>query len=693
MRMRRLDKEFPVKQLVGALLAIAMCWLLPLSSRAWQFTPDPPPPAAVLQQLAVTLLPCGTPQPPTQTMAPRQAIQTIYCIGNGYPYANDSCTYTFSYGGAFLLTGLPAAGGVYIPDALSSSPSASNFVLVPGQSEQVPVGVTLTTAPLPPKLPATPDFGTSSYYMVFWDNLVSPACLFQPAYSGGAELNYYPVKVIPQLLSVTLIDPVADDLASGGGIVSTPSRLLAATHLVQGAAADGATQVLVRIAGATAGQSLQLTLEDEQGPSADQGSAGYLTDLPPSGADSRSSGGIINVTAVDTGNDSAEAFAVYHAPTDFVRSNADATSKLRTVSLVVADPTSNATTTQPISIVRPPLILLHGLWGHPSDFKGVDGGLAALTNSQSVFDTYEPRFDGYVGVISTNPSYLSAPAAVSGNTLGYEYGANTVLPQIQAAVQAHKAVALILAQGPTAGSIAAVQADVVGHSMGGNVTRTLPQIRGYSDQTNYYQGLVHKLITIDTPHQGSPLAPAILSPSNSCLAGALGNSVGLYAFISVMPNSGAIVTSGAIGDLEPGSSALSAMSASTPTPIATAMIAGQMTPNQLNGAGSSSKAQMLAALCANKFVQDPLALALVRGQWPSVVPSPSDAIVTLASQFDGKPQQSTSANTFPGVHSSGAETLGFRAPTVLDQASGAPAAVIQLLNTPVSDTSIFQLKQ
>ncbi|HUE10696.1 MAG TPA: hypothetical protein VMQ54_07145, partial [Steroidobacteraceae bacterium] len=90
--------------------------------------------------------------------------------------------------------------------------------------------------------------------------------------------------------------------------------------------------------------------------------------------------------------------------------------------------------------------------------------------------------------------------------------------------------------------------------------------------------------------------------------------------------------------------------------------------------------------------RETMALSLNAATWPSVVGAESDAIVPWASQFDGQTAYSTSANTFQAVHSLGAEALGFGAPSILDQASSAPAEVLILLNTPVSSTAIFEEK-
>jgi triacylglycerol esterase/lipase EstA (alpha/beta hydrolase family) len=52
-------------------------------------------------------------------------------------------------------------------------------------------------------------------------------------------------------------------------------------------------------------------------------------------------------------------------------------------------------------------------------------------------------------------------------------------------------------------SVAAVQADVVAHSMGGDVARTMPTLATFTGQSTYGLGPVHKLITIGTPHRGN----------------------------------------------------------------------------------------------------------------------------------------------------------------------------------------------
>ena len=519
----------------------------------------------------------------------------------------------------------------------------------------------------------------------------------------------YPILALPVAgcsgipsppLAVELIDPIADNLASGAGLVSNSAQLAAASHVVQGVAADNATQVLVRVESSgstiTAGDQIQLTLSDENGPSSDGAGAGYLTSLPANGPDSRLTGGVITVTAVDNGSGAAMAFAVYHAPTDFVRTGnvSDPTVKIRAVTIGTSDTRTGTTApTQTISIVRPPVVLVHGIWGSPNDFNGADGGLFGLQDS-GLFTLEYARYDGSIGIAASDPTYvsggtLSHPVSARVSALGFKSGATTILPQIQNVIKEYKVVALLLAgQGATPGPIAAVQADIVAHSMGGDVTRTLPQLSEYAVQSTYNLGYVHKLITVDTPHRGTPLASALLSSSNACVRTLL-TFDNRYAFNSVTSSSGAFIN-GATGDLATGSQALNGIHSGS-IMIPTAMIGGQMTDAQQNGAGKNAAGQAVFDFCG-LALSNPLALSLSALAWPTVVGDPSDAIVPLSSQVDGELSYSSFTNTFIAVHSAGAEALGFGGPAILDRASQAPAEVINLLNTPVSNSAVFEEK-
>ncbi len=491
-------------------------------------------------------------------------------------------------------------------------------------------------------------------------------------------------------LAFTLVDPVADGLASGTSIVNNPPRVAAATHVITGVAGDNATHAVVRVAGVAIGEPVHLVLSDEDGPTTDASGAGYLSPLPATGTTSVSSGGALDLTAVDAGDGTGIALAVYVAPTDFVRPShaGDQQSKLRSVSIRATDAPTGRTSIQTVNIVRPPVVLVHGLFGEPGDFvAGGSGIYGAIESSRLFSEVAFARYDQPVTLDASNPSYGGNDFDVKGNTLGFLYDANVILPKLEAVVKDYAG------RNPSGGSIATVQVDIVAHSMGGDVTRTLPQIPGYADQKTYEVGYVHKLITIDTPHLGSPLATELHNPddNNLCVQAFLGLQ-GNYSFLNVQLISGQLID-GATGDLQIGSNAIRLIHTGAPV-IPTAMIGGVASTAQIAAAGSTIAARILRTACFS----NPLAQYLNSTNWLAFMGGPSDAIVRVQSEFDGDDSYSNAANTFQGVvHGSGAEGLGFSPPSVLDYPTADPtatagAAVVQLLNTPVSNTAIFEMK-
>ena len=438
------------------------------------------------------------------------------------------------------------------------------------------------------------------------------------------------------------------------------------------------------VIGPNAGDQIQLTLSDESGPSANGASAGYLTALPANGMDSRTSGGVITVTAVATGSGTAMAFAVYHSPTDFARTGNinDPTASVRSVTIAATDTTAGTSTTQTVSIVRPPVVFIHGLWGSPSDFMSSDGGVLEAFTGEVQWRISFARFDQNVSATSTEPNYVNPQngfVTIPGSTLGFLYAATQVLPQVRAAVADYKY------SSAAGGQIAAIQVDVVAHSMGGDVTRTLPLLSGYAGQDTYIQGYVHKLITLDTPHLGTPVAADALSANNNCVQVLMANKSKFIIGTAVVNNAS---VNGAVGDLQQGSNAITNLQS-----LPTAMIAGRMTTSQLGGAGQNLTGAIIRFFCGT-IANDPLANALNPLDWLGEMGGDSDGIVPLSSQFNGNSAYSittagASQNTFPAIHSQGIATLGFLPPTILDQASGAPTQVINLLNTPVTNSVVF----
>jgi hypothetical protein len=113
------------------------------------------------------------------------------------------------------------------------------------------------------------------------------------------------------------------------------------------------------------------------------------------------------------------------------------------------------------------------------------------------------------------------------------------------------------------GNIAVVQADVIGHSMGGILSRLWAGDDMYKQSDNFAMGNIHKLLTIDSPHLGSFAADLIgpfvdldssslrkLSPDERALLLSTAHEMGVF-----------LTPEGALGDLRSSSQPLRNMNA------------------------------------------------------------------------------------------------------------------------------------
>lgn len=465
-----------------------------------------------------------------------------------------------------------------------------------------------------------------------------------------------------------LIDPVESQFLRGTTITTNTDILAHLGTQVNGVSADGITQVVVRIPANQADESLTVTVQDENGGTGDPTANGGVFAL---GGDFHSAAASLDVTAVDT-VDGPMAFAIYRSPLNFSRGSQDTSAATRKVTVQVqSNDVPNFTTSVDVSVFRPPVVLVHGLWDNPASW----GNFAPLVNDPSNrFFIRRADYNVVVpGITASDPSYLSSYVNlnnVHANALGFAFNATQVDTQIRQFISDFK----------HANNIAAVQADVVGHSMGGDVSRTLPLQQGFLSDDTYGFGPIDKLITIGTPHLGSPLATGLLQDANACTRRLMALN-GNVSFRTVTVGGGAV--NGAVGDLQGDgfggglSGALSAFQgAQMPFPMA--VVSATENQNNLNGLNCSGcNASHLRQLCGtNIFAANPLARALTPQNWPTVFGQASDAVVPLSSQLNGG-----SGTPFDGViHSAGMERLNFNGPTELDPNSNIPSRVIELLN-------------
>lgn len=484
--------------------------------------------------------------------------------------------------------------------------------------------------------------------------------------------------------NVTLSDPVPT-LLDGPRVTTEVNRLAAGARPVEGVAADGTSRIVIAVGARTAGQPIHFALyNDRPAPSASTAEDGALAAVGTRDFDHSQ----LTVSAVTTDR-GPMAFAIYRAPLDFARPGSnDGGAAQRAVTVHWQNTATSQTGTMNISILRPPVMLVHGLWGSPADWDDFKPLIA-----DPRFSVHRADYAYKVGdaLKSTDPSYdLWIADAMRANALGYLYNAGQVAAQIESVINTFKR-----GHNPAGIAVAAVEADVVAHSMGGDVTRTMPFVNGFGSATTFGQGNVHKLITVDTPHLGSPLATDLLKDSNTCLRTEFAR-MGMYAIRSAVTKARIHLT-GAIGDLSGDgaggnlSQALKRLQSNSTQKmqishlLPTAYLAGVMSRKQLDGLNDPPTAiDVLRWWCEG----NPLADNLTASDWPGVMGGKSDAIVPLTSEVNN----GTAYSTVTSIHSQGTAQLGFLPPGALQAKTGNPATAIKLLNTWVAAPAFTGLR-
>jgi len=486
-----------------------------------------------------------------------------------------------------------------------------------------------------------------------------------PDVPGTMTRNTIPIK---------LIDPVASSLIDGTTVTEDVDAIAGANPIyVSGAAADGVTQVIVEVTQVQPGDSVQLTLVNESGQ---QDSTANDGGLIPLGGDPAGAASTLTFQAQNT--NPPMAIALWVAPTNFSRGSQDATALQRSLTIQAQDTnttnngSSSASGSQPVALVRPPVVLIHGLW---SSGQGTWGGFNPVIGpNASLWAQMKPQPADYsqpIQVTATNPSYSNL-TSVTAAALGFSFNAPNVLLQLQNYINNYG----------VNNNVAAVQADVVGHSMGGDIARTMAGLSNFTNQNNYGLGPIHKLVTIGTPHTGTQMAsdllPGATGDPNACVRNAINRFAGNASLLTATING--ITVNGAVGDLRATSLP------SGPFPIA--YIGATTTAANLSNLDASafSASGFIHNYCG-KLAGSPLAMLLTSTTWNQEFSgAANDGIVPLTSQVNG----TTSTLIFSGViHSPGIESLDFMPPAEVDPASGIPDEVINLLNEPISGPDFF----
>jgi pimeloyl-ACP methyl ester carboxylesterase len=449
--------------------------------------------------------------------------------------------------------------------------------------------------------------------IIFWGSLSDgKSGIFRASTRPGLETKF--VDPVPDLLAGPAVTTKEEDLAKMGTIVT-------------GIAADGAAQVAVRVKTEQEG-TVEFSLTEEGG-GVELPANNFNGSLSQVGQGTGSS--TVSVPAVNVDGVGPMAFAAYHAPRDFARGSdsSEARDPDRKVFIRIRLRTSTGETvesTESLRIVRPPVVLVHGIW------SSADG------------------WDDFTPLIS-DPKFFVKRVDYR-RTHGAFFAEN--------APRARKQIKSRIKQYRTIEGAAAVRADVVTHSMGGLLTRMLPLTEdAYFRDDNFQLGDIHKLININTPHLGTPLARFLrLSP---CIS----------RFFDSHDHP---TDQGAVDDLIPSSQALREIG-SLPSPIKLHNIVGLTGIAGIELTESSPAYLWLRVRCRRDFRGTPFS-----GFFDAVLGTPDhDLIVPGASQ---RSRATTNVTTVVGVIHTRVDFF-FQGVGVLES-TDAGSRVIRLLNTPVN---------
>ena len=321
-----------------------------------------------------------------------------------------------------------------------------------------------------------------------------------------------------------MIDPIPDLL--NGQILTTDDETLATKgRQVYGVGADGVTVIVLRIPTANIGDQVTLTLlrsDNPQDPALSSDEDGGLgTPNDPCCEFTQT------VTSVFTSN-GPMAFATYRSPSDFPRPDGgDAGKRSREVFIRVQS-SGGGDTTIPVKLVRPLVALVHGIWGSEDSWNNFNPLVVAIDGSDDRFRIQRISYNKPVSIVASNPSYGLQLFTPRENSLGFGYNAPFVLQRLEQVLKDFKG-----GFNAESISVAGVQLDIVTHSMGGDIARTMVRTPNYLERNSFRQGIIHKLITIDTPHLGTPVATRMLlatpQEDNRCLRMVLG-AAGSYSY-------------------------------------------------------------------------------------------------------------------------------------------------------------------
>ena len=412
--------------------------------------------------------------------------------------------------------------------------------------------------------------------------------------------------------SLEAVDP-NPDLLSGDEVTTDVDRLATGGEPVEGAAADGVTRVLLRTTVPGSGQ-VEFSLDGASAPEDGGLSAVGGTDRQDS-----------VLVPVEETSEGFQAFAVYLVPEEFNRGS-DA------------------------GLSERPLQLKSRFI--PDDGDPTGGGAAVPAGPTAGGPHPRPVVVG---------RHLDLPAG-RGPALRHHRGGLLRQPTPAISPPTGWCPSGSIREALTGlrdEDIAATQVDLAGHSMGGILSRNHISLPTYERPNNFGEGDVHKLLTLNTPHTGSPLANFLVALRDTS------GPVQRLLLVSTLRALGMPIDEGAIDDLAKGSAAINAIEQ---TPVPAHALVGVGGSDLTGDALANARGALGVVFKFLNFIDDTTDL---------FAGLQHDFVVGRRSQEGGLP--SSAISVFDGLESIHVKVTG---------STSYSNRVIDLLNTP-ADSSEF----
>ncbi len=176
------------------------------------------------------------------------------------------------------------------------------------------------------------------------------------------------------------------------------------------------------------------------------------------------------------------------------------------------DPTAYTLSSNNLELVTPPVVLVHGMWSSPKVWFG--GGFINSLKSigySTISTIYNPQ-----SIFLADYSDGGANETFDPNSSESQYAIGSIANKVSAGVKTYRDHKIVPSQ-----------VDIIGHGLGGLMARSYSQkLSSFIRPENYNQGYIHKLITIGTPHRGTPYGPTIWNARNDKCYFATGLALG-----------------------------------------------------------------------------------------------------------------------------------------------------------------------